>query len=470
MFSVNKNLVISCTFAALVFFMIPELQAQNPQKIPSRLTLSEAENLLIQRNLTIVAQRYQVEAARAARLVASYKPNPVFTVGAEQFPFYSPLNDVPRFFSTDSNAGAQPTYTLRFDKITERGNKRELRTEQADFQLKTSEAQMLDAIRTQLFQLRQAFNNAILARQNLILAQTTEQQYEQTEKLTQVRLDSGDLPAVELYRVRAGKLQYQQAVLQAESSYDQSTRDILNLIGARTEDVTPLPIAQNAALGPDQQSGSTFPDALRASPLQVVGSFDTRPVTQPLSDLRQIALAQRPDVIASRNTFQGAGRGLLLAQAQRRRDLDISYEYQRVGDDHSLGIVFQFPLFMYNNNQAAIAQADAQQHAAEAQLHAVEFQAITDVEKAFRSYEAARRVLDLYNSENLAQVEKLKSISTFSFNEGAASLLELLDAQRTYNQSMVSYNQAMADYQLSLWQLELATGQQVRTATSTAQR
>ena len=146
----------------------------------------------------------------------------------------------------------------------------------------------------------------------------------------------------------------------------------------------------------------------------------------------------------------------------------MSYEYQRVGEDNTAGFVLQVPLFMYNNNQAAIAQADAQHKATEAQLRAAEFQAVTDVEKAFRSYEAARRVLDIYNSENLAQVEKLKSISNFSFNEGAASLLEVLDAQRTYNQSMVSYNQAMADYQLSVWQLEQATGQQLRLATNTA--
>src|SRR5262249_13652504 len=133
--------------------------------VPSRLTLADAENLLLQRNLTVIAARYQVEATRAARLVASYKPNPVLTLGAEQIPFYSPLHDLPRFFSTNSAAGAQPTYTLRFDKLIERGGKRELRTEQADFQIKTSEAQMLDAVRNQLFQLRQAFNNAMLARQ-----------------------------------------------------------------------------------------------------------------------------------------------------------------------------------------------------------------------------------------------------------------------------------------------------------------
>jgi cobalt-zinc-cadmium efflux system outer membrane protein len=464
----------------IIFLGILPLAAQSQapvQTIPGKLTLAEAENLLLQRNLTILASRYQIEASRAARLIASYKPNPVLTVGAEQFPFYSPLADsYPRFFSTNPDAGAQPTYTLRFDKITERGGKREIRTDLADFQLKTAEAQMLDAVRTQLFQLRQAFNNAILARENLKLAEETEQQYGETERLTQVRLENGDVPAFELYRIRAGRLQFQQAVLQANTSYQQATSDILNLLAARTEQVIPRAVAQssrdtlltNIKLDPNQSTtGPAIPDSLRNAALEVIGGFDNRPVTQTLTELRDIALSQRPDVIAARNTFEATNKGVLLAQAQLRRDIDVGYEYQRVGNDNSLGVVLQVPLFLYNNNQAAIKQSEAQRDAAAALLRQAELQAVTDVEKAYRAYQSARSVLDLYNSENLGQVEKLKTISTFSFHEGAASLLELLDAQRTYNQSITSYNQASADYQMSLWQLEQATGRPLRLGTTT---
>src|SRR5262245_30245634 len=307
----GKKKLFSSTFIIGTYFLSLAVTgiAQDAQPgIPSRLTLADAENLLLQRNLTVIAARYQVEVSRAARLIASYKPNPVLTVGAEQLTVYSPLHDMPRFFKTNSDAGAQPTYTLRYDKILERGGKREFRTEQADFQVKTSEAQMLDAIRTQLFQLRQAFDNAILARQNAILAETTQQQYEQTEKLTQIKLENGDLPALELYRVRAGKLQFQQAVLQSQAAYDQATRDILNLLGARTEQVAPTPIAQNASLETDPQTG-TFPTTLRGAALEVVGTFDNRPLVQSVAELRDIALAERPDVIAARNAFQGANRG-----------------------------------------------------------------------------------------------------------------------------------------------------------------
>src|SRR5437667_7888415 len=177
---------------------------------------------------------------------------------------------MPRFVQANSDAGAQPTYPFRYDKILERGGKREFRTEQADFQIKTAEAQMLDAIRTQLFQLRQAFNNAILASENLKLAEETESQYGQTERLTQVRLENGDVPALELYRIRAGRLQFQQAALQARTSYQQAASDILNLLGARGEQVARPVAAMNVKLDSSQaSSGAAFPDSLRGAALEV---------------------------------------------------------------------------------------------------------------------------------------------------------------------------------------------------------
>src|SRR5262245_29090025 len=242
--------------------------------LPKRLTLATAENFLLDRNLTILAARYQIEVSRAARLIASYKPNPVVTVAGEQIPFYSPIpGSVPRFFKTNPDAGANPVYTLRIDKIWERGGKRELRTSIADEQLKASEAQMMDAIRTQIFQLRRAFGAAVLARENLKLAEATEQQYRQTETLTQAKVDQGDIAKVEIYRVGAGRLQYQQAVLQARTSYDSAMRDILNLLGAREQDVT-ASVAQSASLQPTVGTMSQLPDSLRSAPLEVIADFD----------------------------------------------------------------------------------------------------------------------------------------------------------------------------------------------------
>src|SRR5262249_39920 len=153
-----------------------------------------------------------------------------------------------------------------------RGGKRELRTSIAETDLKASEALMLNALRIQLFQLRSAFATAALARDNLRFAESAEQQYAQTEMLTTVRVEQGHAARVETYPVSAGRLQYQQAVLQARTSYDLAIRDVLNLLGASADDVT-RPFAQNASAQPVslRPAGSTaepqIPDSLRGEPI-----------------------------------------------------------------------------------------------------------------------------------------------------------------------------------------------------------
>jgi len=440
----------SVTFIAFLFFQLVQADAQvASNSIPKQLSLAQAETLLVQRNFAVLAAKYQVEASRAARLIASYKPNPAVTIGMEQIPVYSPIKgSYPRFFETNPDAGANPVYTLRLDQLWERGGKRELRTAAADSDLKASEAQLLNAIRTQLFQLRNAFATAALARDNLALAETAEQQYAQTEALTQIKVSQGDIAGVETYRVSAGRLQYQQAVLQARTSYNAAIRDVLNLLGAGDQDIAPMQVA----------SLSQIPESLRGEPIELVAALDDRPVFQTVVELRNMALANRPDVIAARNQLASATTGTRLAAAQHIRDLDVGYEYQRVGSDYAVGMVAQFPLFTHNNQAALLKQAQALENAAEAQLKQAEFQVVTDVEKAYQGYVSARKVLDLYSTTTLSQLEKLQSIAALSYRNGASSLFELLDAQRAHNAAMTAYNQARFDYQTAIWQLEQATG------------
>ena len=261
-------------------------------RVPHKLTLAQAETILIDRSLPVAASRYQVEASRAARLIAAYKPNPVLTLGMEEIPFASPVaGSVPRFFSSSTDAASNPVYTLRVDKIVERGGKREARIGQADHQVKAAEAQMLDSIRVQLFQLRQAFTAATLARENLLFAESAEKQYEQTNALTQIKVENGDLPGVEGYRARSGLLQYQQAVLQTRTAYDLACLDVLNLLGATPADVEP-PTATTASQTPDGtgriesvstrepgQATTGFHNVL----LEVTGAFDDRPLSKSLA-------------------------------------------------------------------------------------------------------------------------------------------------------------------------------------------
>ena len=424
--------------------------------IPRMLSLFEAEQLLMSRSLPLSAGRSQLQASQAARWIAGYKPNPQLQLGMEQIPFQSNVpGSVPRFFATNGDAGANPTYTAQFSKLFERGGKRELRIHQADAQVNAVSAQVQDVLRNQLFALRQAFGNAVLARDNLRLAVEIDTQYGKTEGLTLERVKAGDLPGIELYRLQAGRLQFKQAVIDAQNSYEQATRDLLNVLSARAQDIVATN-TRSVALREDTA------DPFQSASLLVVGDFIDVPVLQTADQIRELAYAERPDLKIAQANLEAADYGVRLAQAQRSRDLTVATEYQRIGNDDSVGILTQIPLLLYNNGKAGVEQAVALRAATEAQLRQSEIQVNTDVEKAYQAYISARRSVALFSNENLQQVRKVRDIVEFSYQHGAATLLELLDAERTVRQAATSYNQARANYQLSLWQLDQAVGRDLQ--------
>jgi outer membrane protein, heavy metal efflux system len=443
--------------------------------VPRRLSLDHAERLMMERNLPVVAGRYQVEANRAAQLVASLKPVSTVTVSAESFMILPPAIAGPAgggpiagtrrdrflFLRTDSDAGAIPSYMVSFDKLIERGGKRELRTSQADSEIDAAEADMLDAVRSQLFELRKAFIEAILARENRVLAQRIFEQYNRIKELTEVRVLAGESPGAELYRVRAGELEFQRALLETQTEYEQATRDLLRLLGARPEEVEPARVDLAHLNRPGAAAGQEAPGFSGldgASLLEILGYFLDRPLPLELPELRRMALESRPDVLAARHRYRSADTGLRLARSVGTRDLGVSTAFQRIGSDNTFGLAFQVPVFLDKTARAATAEAEALRRVAETYQRHAEIVALSEVEKAYQQHLAARRTLDIYNLRNLDQVEKLQQIAVFTYQEGAASMFEVLDAQRTYNETLTAYNRARADYHISLYQMEQAAG------------
>ncbi len=425
--------------------------ASNAQKVdvPRQLTLDKAEEILLRNNLTLTSARYGVDVARALRLLASLRPNPTVTVAAEQFDIAHPIREI---ISTNPNVAANKFYTLRYDQIFERGDKRKLRTQAADLQVKAAEAQVLDATRQQLFQLKQAFYSAVLARENLRVADENLYLINSTEQLIKLHVETGDVAEGELIKFQSNKVQYQRDLVSSQLAYQQAARDVLNILGVEPKDVVGIV----STGGPDQ-----IPQLLADAPIDVIGDLKAQPVTISVVELRQVAIENRPDVIAAQRNVEAAQRVLDLAYALRRRDLDIGWEYQRNGGEDTFGVVLSVPIFVHNNHQGEIDQALALLQQARTLLAQVKLQAMTDVDKAYRAYETAQKLLQVYNAAALSKAEEAFRIAGVSYKEGATSLLELREAQRTFNQTRVAYNQAHFDYRISIYQLELATGRKL---------
>jgi cobalt-zinc-cadmium efflux system outer membrane protein len=86
---------------------------------------------------------------------------------------------------------------------------------------------------------------------------------------------------------------------------------------------------------------------------------------------------------------------------------------------------------------------------------------LTDVASAFAQYQTNEKVLALYESGYLDQATQSLDIARYVFGRGAGSLLDLLDAERTYRSIQLTYRQALAAYLTSVFQLNFVVGRQV---------
>jgi cobalt-zinc-cadmium efflux system outer membrane protein len=116
----------------------------------------------------------------------------------------------------------------------------------------------------------------------------------------------------------------------------------------------------------------------------------------------------------------------------------------------------EIPIF--DRNQGEIARShyaigQAQETASEASE-----QVITDVANAYQAVQTASEVVNLYTSGYLKQAQDSRDISEYAYRRGAASLLDFLDAERSYRSTQLAYRQALATYMSALETLRQAVG------------
>ena len=116
------------------------------------------------------------------------------------------------------------------------------------------------------------------------------------------------------------------------------------------------------------------------------------------------------------------------------------------------------PLAIFNRNQGEIARTRVATNQAQEQLAATRGQVLTDVKDAYEGLQTNDRVTQFYRSGYLDVSQKNRDISEYAYRRGAASLLDFLDAERSYRATRLSYLQVLAAYLQSLEQLRQAVG------------
>ena len=170
------------------------------------------------------------------------------------------------------------------------------------------------------------------------------------------------------------------------------------------------------------------------------------------------ALATRPDLRAAQQGVTAANSQYALAKADGKRDITGQINYTHVAALSTTSLFGSIQLPIFDRNQGEIARTRYAITQAQEQEKAASDQVLTDVEDAYEALRSSDQVIQLYRSGYLDEAQQDRDISEYAYKRGAASLLDFLDAERSYRATQLAYRQALASYGLALEQLREAVG------------
>jgi len=391
---------------------------------PVRITLDDAIQMALQHNHNLLAARTTIQQNEASEITANLRPNPVLTVDSQFLPVFEPNKFSADYINTTAQFDLGLAYTF------ERGKKRQHRLQAAKDQTAVTRSTVADNERTLTFNVASQFVTVQLAESTLALAHEDLKSFQNTVDISQARYDAGDISLGDLLKIKLQLLQFQSDVAQAQLNKAQALVGLRQFLGYES-----VP-----------------------ADFDVAADFDYLPVTVKLEDLQAKALQNRPDYRAAQQGVTAAQSQYQLQKAIGKVDVVGTANYDHVSATSAASFFGSFQVPIFNRNQGEIARTRYAITQAQELERASSDQVMSDVLDAYEGLRQNDVVVTLYRSGYLDQAKQSRDISEYSYRRGAASLLDFLDAERSYRATQLAYRQALAAYLTAVEQLREAVG------------
>ena len=406
----------------LAFFLL--LAGVGAGQSATLITLDQAIDLGLAHNHTLRAERTLIKQNQAQEITANLRPNPTLVGDAQFIPIFQPDN-----FSSDYLNESQQ-FDLGLGYLFERGGKRQRRLQAAKDQTAVTVSQVTDAERTLAFNVGQQFVDVLLAESTLQFAEQDLKSFQQTVDVGEAQYKAGAISEGDYLKIKLQLLQFQTDVSSARLARVQALVSLRELLGY---------------------------DAVPAN-FDVIGDLAYQPLQASVEDLQAKALNLRPDLRAAQLGVTAAQSQILLAQANGKQDVTGTGDYTHVGGVSSASLFFSMPLPIFNRNQGEIARTRFALTAAQETQQLASDTVLGDVSNAYEGLKSNDEVVQLYVAGYLKQAQDSRDISEYAYRRGAATLLDFLDAERSYRAIQLAYRQALASYMTALEQLKTAVG------------
>ena len=382
-------------------------------------------------NPTLKAAQLSIDESRANEVTAFLRPNPDLSLTVDGFQIAS-NQGIWRPFS-----GVLETPAVSY--LHERQHKRELRRDSAKESTSVAESTYADQQRTLLFNLRNAFVGVLQAKAVLQNAKDNLDYWDRELGVNRKRYNAGDLALVDLNRLELQRVQFEADFETAMVNLRTAKIQLLTLLNDRT------PIDQ----------------------FDVSGAYDFSDELMPLDEYRQTALDTRPDLKAATQNVELAKLQHQLAVANGSTDPTFSAWYSHNPSfsnsfaNQTVGGSVSIPLRIFDRNQGEKARTQIDIGRNERLRDAAQAGVLSDVESAYWTLVQALNLLKPYKAKYLPLAEDNRNRISISFQNGGASLLDFLDAEKAYRDTRLAYLNLIGSYMVAGAQMNMAVGREV---------
>ena len=401
--------------------LLPQEVTPPPGMVPARLTLDVATEILLIRNPILLRERQNIAMARAGVTQASLRPNPEFEVTSESYPLFE-SNPGPFFQNNE--------LIVRAGQPIEVAGKRGKRTRVAEQDVEVAQSLLQDTIQQLRLELKTRYYRVVLAKADLELARQILTQFDKIILINQARYQQGEISGLELARTETERRRFSDDLVAADLALQNSRTALLELLGAGD---------------------------LRAA-FDVTETLTFRPLNVSVDQFQEQALAARADLQARRRQVERERRQVAVEKSLGVPNVTPFAGYKRNLLENSVTFGVRWNLPVFNRNQGEVERATARVDQAGYEVQRVELAVRSEVLQAYQTVQAEERRVRALESTYVASARKGRDIAQASYRLGALDLIELLDAERTYRETLRGYNRTLFDHHTAVFQLEAAVG------------
>ena len=405
--------------------------AQTSPPLPAAradLTLDDVLTAALAQHPLVEAARAQVTAAEGSRRTASTFPNPVGTFWMEntRFPGQGPLTGLDREISAYATLPLEP-FLQRSSRLAE-----------VNADVRAAEAVVTSTEQRIALDAAHAFYRVALAQASLEAVRENRAAVEQLVGYLRTRVAQGANPEGELIR----------AEVERDRVDTETTLAEVELLRAQA---SLRPFLGDTGI-PQVAFRVTSPGFARGVPLA------------PLSDFTAHALRERPELLTGRAKVEAATGAIAVEHSLLVRQLGASFGVKRTAGSSAMvaGVSVTVPLF--DRNRGEIQRASGERLAAEQELRWLERTIRGEIDATYQAAERLAAKAAAVQPTFLNRAEESRRIALAAYQEGAATLLQVLDASRALTDVRLTYARLMFAADESAFELGVAAGYDAKTA------